>query len=218
METKQIIENIESNLKFGMKVKLECINEESFLTDDNTSRYINQVVLDSSLCVEKVCLDDDEIILKDCDYSILFEELKYFKIVDPTFNDLIDITIKAVKDGLIEIKNLTDNNLEFILTKNPFRESRYTSSTNYMIIQGIDYIKRLYRLTINNEEDIKRIKEGDTGVLANGNEFKVIETDFNYINNFQNVVKVLFRDEDHGISLINNLSIFELKGSIINNY
>lgn len=173
METKQIIENIESNLKFGMKVKLECINEESFLTDDNTSRYINQVVLDSSLCVEKVCLDDDEIILKDCDYSILFEELKYFKIVDPTFNDLIDITIKAVKDGLIEIKNLTDSYLEFNLTNKPYDLRHDYSYNSNEIDKGVDFIKRLYKFTINNVEDIKRIKIKSNVTLSNGNSFIV---------------------------------------------
>lgn len=173
METKQIIQNIESNLKFGMKVKLECINEESFLTDDNTSRYINQVVLDSSLCVEKVCLDDDEIILKDCDYSILFEELKYFKIVDPTFNDLIDITIKAVKDGLIEIKNLTDSYLEFNLTNKPYDLRHDYSYNSNEIDKGVDFIKRLYKFTINNVEDIKRIKIKSNVTLSNGNSFIV---------------------------------------------
>ena len=45
METKQIIENIESNLKFDMKVKLECIDEKSFLNVDHTNRYINQIRL-----------------------------------------------------------------------------------------------------------------------------------------------------------------------------
>lgn len=109
-------------------------------------------------------------------------ELKYFKKKEQsqyTFDDLIDVSTKAFKDGVLYQSNLVKGRLDY---KADFNDEQTTvfDDANYNFESHINFIQSLYKETfvIEREEDIKRIKAGAKITLNNGNLLTVKNTYF----------------------------------------
>lgn len=98
------------------------------------------------------------------------------KVIGPLFDDLIDTTIQAFKDGHIKKIRLEDDVLDVSFNINGEGLSGFltskTEENSHHFHQYIRDINSLYEETfvIESKEDIKKLKEGAKVVLSNGEE------------------------------------------------
>lgn len=143
--------------------------------------YWIQKELDAGRKVELECIDKDGFIrIKDTSSSIVYSEFKYFRIKqDPTFDDLIDVAVKAVKDRVLFMMSIGDNKrkgryLNYAVNGNSPTESFHESDDDYQAC--IDFIKSIYTETfvIESEEDYNSLKDNANIKLLNGEVIKRI--------------------------------------------
>lgn len=116
------IKEIERRLGNGEEVRLECIDKKSFINIDHGLFIIDNASLaDSSLLVVDISAVGT-IRIKDCQFSITSDELKYFKIKeksyteklldrDSKFTELLSVATKAVNNGDLSsfVVNIADS-------------------------------------------------------------------------------------------------------------
>lgn len=172
------IKEVERRLKDDIKVELECVDALAFTKSHNDA---NREILDSGLLVELV--DQGSIYIRGSDYNIIKSEYKYFRIKEDspyiegktTFDDLIDVAVKAVRDG--ELHKFTFNkclsNKDIIWLYTYKDESKHFMHDQAQC--GIDFINSLYTETfvIDDIDDLRRIEIGADGELSNGSKFEV---------------------------------------------
>ena len=133
-------------------VELVCIDREEFLSDDpyyeysnSTMLYFNKIIVDS--VVGRFINIKDPLGYRD--FTITDYELRYFKIKEPTFNELIDVAVQAVKDGVIDIKTLCMDSIRFTPRDETDNVATYFDDE---YADSFDYIKSLYTETFTIEE------------------------------------------------------------------
>lgn len=120
-------------------------------------------------------LSDNEILLVGGE---IVNDLAYFKKKEQSqcaFDDLIRTARKAFDDGIINhVKTSKSVVFELEITTSEGSERRWHHG-DLSYIDGINYIKSLYKETfvIESKEDIGRIKKGAEITLSNGNKSKV---------------------------------------------
>lgn len=185
--------------------KLECIDHDGYLDS------VNENALDlTSIVIREV---DHNLSLfltegKGQGKSIKFSAIKYFKKKEQsqqyTFDDLIDVAKKGVRDGVLCIfkfgADLQDKDLLNLITT----ENKKALFTYQDAEEGIKYIQALYKETfvIESEEDLKRVKVDAKITLANGNESYVC-----CLNDPLDSLLILHSDT--------SLDIFALKGATV---
>lgn len=182
------IKEIKRKLK-GSRVFLKCINKEEFISKNEVNReilalkeievlYYQEEDCDFfgglQLKVSKSFLEDKDLNIDNM--FIMNNEIEYFEIIEgsphlednPTFDDLIDVAVKAYKDGKIDrvkiTKGVSGGGGVLINGDRQFTSSRPTD--------GINFINSLYTETfvIKEFSDTKILKSGAKAVLGNGEE------------------------------------------------
>ena len=177
------IEEIKKELDAGREVELECVDIDGFKSSCKENKgFFNQldVLTLRALSVNKVGgftisfeVDGGKTIY------ISEENYKYFRIKRPApnFDDLIDVAVKAVRDGEIYkfefVQSLGDTDIIFL----DISEGERRKFTHDQAQDGIDFINSLYTETfvIEQENDLIKTKVGATGKLLNGEEFTIVE-------------------------------------------
>ena len=211
-----MIDRIKEMLERGERVALKCVDRDGFLYADCGEFFDeNSIILSTPLVVEGVVDYCDAVSIKGCSYVISFDELEYFKIKEPeyTFNDLIDVAVQAVKDGVIDIKTLCMDSIRFT----PIYDIDNVATYFYNeYADGFDYIKSLYTETfvIESESDIKKTKEGASVELANGNVFIVNKSKHESLamKDGSKATGLTFKDSNN---FWITYSLFELKGATV---
>lgn len=202
---------IQKELNTGRKIELECVDVIGFLEGVE----VNEKILDQGLLVVEYIYSDGDIRLVGHIDDLYFntiasEEFKYFRIKQaPTFDDLIDVAVKAVKNRVLFTMSIGDNKrkgryLNYAVSGNSSTESFYESDDDYQ--SCIDFIKSLYTETfvIESEEDYNSLKSDANIRLLNG---EVIKRIVNY-----SACTPEFSDADGRIV---RLSYLTLKGATV---
>lgn len=160
---------IQEELNAGRDVELECVDEEGLLSDYTDS---NKELLRGALTVEEV--KNHAIYIKNCTVGIVDNEFKHFRIKQyPTFDDLIDVAVKAVKNRVLFTMSIGDDKrkgryLNYVVNGNSPTESFYESDDDYQYC--IDFINSLYIETfvIESDADIDKVNCNANIKLLNG--------------------------------------------------
>lgn len=199
----------------GERVSLECIDSIGFIEKSIDNKLILEL---ENLIVERYqdwsCdyrtgvylvrseYESQQLGIRPEDAFIPVEDLKYFKIKEPDFNDLIDVAVQAKKDGVISGQlTIMSDSIHF------FNSDRTTNSfTAKFPNKGIERIKSLYTETflIESEEDIEKLCDDAEITLAN-NEKGI----FNNCSGLRSITNLKTGFEVHG------LNIFWLKGATV---
>lgn len=181
---REMIEEIRKEMRLKKKVFIECIDEEGFLnpTDCAGNKETNREILSQKqLKVSHTDINDTvylsgELVGGSCN-CINSNELKYFriKINEPSFNDLIDVAVQALKDGILMELEIREDRFISGAIKEGLSPTHHfsTGSQSGGIAERIQFIKNLYAesFTIEVEDDIIRINEDAKTVMMNGHEF-----------------------------------------------
>lgn len=106
-----MINEIKRRLNAGETVELECVDRNRFsesLLQRTSNRDISEIVVES-------VNDKTQMLVLESGVRLLFTELRYFKIKEQvkTFNDLIDVAVKARKDDHIGSLTIHPLNIAF---------------------------------------------------------------------------------------------------------
>ena len=167
-------------LERGERVELELADKIGFIEQgashhvaDGLQRGINTVCSvdsDNNVVIRASGLDDMLLAENDC-------YLKYFKIKEPeyTFNDLIDVAVQAMKDGIIYFRFLSDAQISFSTSSGEDAATFKVTDGAEGISDAIYLINSLYTETfvIESEDHIEMVKLKASVRLTNGNEFIV---------------------------------------------
>ncbi|NLD08911.1 MAG: hypothetical protein GX667_04885 [Xanthomonadaceae bacterium] len=165
-----MIDRIKEMLEREERVALDFVDRHAFLNQDHENEYDREAVAaiaKSSLVVKSILGGGAALVLEDDRYCIPEKDYKYFKIKEPTFNDLIDVAVQAVKDGVIDIKTLCMDSIRFTPIYDTDNVATYFDDE---YADGFDYIKSLYTETfvIESEEDILNVKDEAEILFLNG--------------------------------------------------
>ena len=136
--------------------------------EENMKVGINTII---SVYGRGICISEDIGYFYDCK-MIDWEKTRDLNEKDkPTFDDLIDVAVKAQKYGLIHKVEIVGRRSLYLSEKPTSKALHYCLTS---IDDGINYINSLYTETfaIESEEDIEKVKRGASISLANGSEFK----------------------------------------------
>lgn len=166
------IEEIKKELDAGENVELECIDEDGF---KGAYRRNNEILNAGNIVISSAKVGKNGFVLTDGNNSLIYEEeLKYFRIKrpTPTFDDLIDVAVKAAIDGVLAIKQLDEECLSVVSRDGKKTFERWRSESSYKdTCKFIDFINSLYTETfvIEDVSSFLKITEGiQSLVLANG--------------------------------------------------
>lgn len=182
-----MIEEIRKEMRLKNEVFLECIDEEGFLNplDCAGNKEINREILSQKqFKVSHTAIDDTvylcgELADGSCN-CINSDELKYFRIKrqdsqEPSFSDLIDVAVQALKDGILMELEIREDRFISGAIKEGLSPTRHfsTGSQSGGIAERIQFIRNLYTesFTIEVEDDIIRINEDAKTVMMNGHKF-----------------------------------------------
>ncbi|MGL4675290.1 MAG: hypothetical protein ACRCXK_10550, partial [Wohlfahrtiimonas sp.] len=159
--------------------ELVCIDVTVFIKSDRNNAVLIRLNPSDTFVVKRLedgflCVDEAK---DDDDYHsgyIDSEEFKCFKKKEQsqyTFDDLIDVAVQAVKDGLIICDDLKRFSISFSVAWN--EDDGYELASHHdqkYIDDAIDFIQSLYKETfvIECEEDLKRVNPNPKITLNNG--------------------------------------------------
>lgn len=238
-----MINEIKRMLNTGIKFSLECIDPAGFELENFLNKAI--LKLDSIEPIKwqggSFSLTEGIFIKPDDEYErrihnnpfIAASELKYFKIKEiekmmgenkavdqevkePTFDDLIDSAVKAVRDGELHKftfnKCLSSKDIIWLYTYKD--ESKHF--THDQSQSGIDFINSLYteRFVIDKECLMPKVKNEAKVTLSNGNSFiaRKVEHSFVVMKDGSEIKSLMFKD---GNDFWVTYSFFELKGATV---
>lgn len=174
----KMIGEINRRLKNGETVELECIDVEGL---GNSIWGLNKSMLEevdrfvvSSVYRDWVNINDDS-------FHLDTDDLKYFKIKEndskKTFNDLFNLVVQAIKDGVIDSMILSnEGGVIKIFYGDQF--STFTDNSS-LLEENIKFVKSLYdkvtTLEIDSEECMYKLIKGAIIELTNGSKLKFIE-------------------------------------------
>lgn len=208
-----MINEIKRRLDAGKKVELECMDRDGFVSNE-INRTANMLILNQeSLIVQVVHEEVERVVLEGVispvtSNTINFDELKFFKIKEQNFDDLVDKAIKAVRDYVaiithLELDNITIESINYDLLSpiEIYRKDEFEK-----IQKAINWVDSLYTETfvIECEEDIKKIRDGAEIVLANNE-----RGTFNTVSGLRSITNKKTGTEVMG------LNIFWLKGATV---
>lgn len=155
------------DLKVGDE--LVCIDRDGFLSASTSSCHLRVLkgLIDSQIIVSGIV--NSAVCIKGSNHCLYPRNLKHFKKKEePSFNDLIDVAVQAVKDGVIATLVVNKGGIEFTSISD---RKYYAISSGDFTSRDIDVIQSLYKETfvIESEEDIKRIIKGARITLTNDN-------------------------------------------------
>ena len=194
-----MINKIIEMLEREERVALDFVDRHAFLNQDHENECDREAVAaiaKSSLVVKSILGGGAALALEDDRYCIPEKDYKYFKIKEPTFNDLIDVAVQAVKDGVIAVWIITSGALKFSPA-----DALNNTSTYYddeFISDGIWHIKSLYTETF-----------VETFVIE-GHGFPELKVGGVFTQNGREIIL----DADH-IEAIMNTPLFLLKGATV---
>lgn len=195
----------------GERVSLECIDPDGYLSSikhESVRDIMESIIKSNDITVDHVYSDDMSLRVKYYNASkqntIFHEELKYFKIKEPDFNDLIDVAVKAYKDGFAD--EIILNDYISISTQDKTYGASRADTNGFEIKEAIEKINSLYTETfvIESEEDIEKLCDDAEITLAN-NEKGI----FNNCSGLRSITNLKTGFEVHG------LNIFWLKGATV---
>lgn len=193
-----MIEEIKKRLEAGEVVELECVDRGGFLKDIRR-REANEKILDQGpLVVGCIDCDGDISLVGGIGYIyrnvIVSGEFKYFRIKESsaTFDDLIDVAVKAIKDRALFTMSIGNSRrkgryLNYAVNGSSPNESFYENNGCHQ--SAINFINSLYTETfvIESEEDINKVisrkeigfnrKSMSVATLMNGNEILITRLD-----------------------------------------
>lgn len=215
-----MINKIIEMLEREERVALDFVDRHAFLNQDHENEYDREAVAaiaKSSLVVKSILGGGAALALEDDRYCIPEKDYKYFKIKEPeyTFNDLIDVTVKAWKDGCLKVLKLEKGIVNQVFTViDGIAYGWHDGDDDYS--HAIDTIKSLYTETfvIESESDIKKTKEGASVELANGNVFIVNKSKHESLamKDGSKATGLTFKDSNN---FWITYSLFELKGATV---
>ena len=147
-------------LERGERVELVCTDRDAFIDSDPEFYEMNSSMCRFDYLVVNKASKFDCVMVSSPDmlhsFALMDSDLRYFKIKGPTFNDLIDIAVQAVKDGVIDIKTLCMDSIRFTPRDETDNVATYFGDE---YADGFDYIKSLYTETfvIESEENTDKI-------------------------------------------------------------
>lgn len=193
-----MIEEIKKRLEAGEVVELECVDIDGLL--DANKSAIREWKSEATKGIARVAQVEEsagiiELISSGGLGWILFcHDLKYFRIKrpTPTFDGLIDVAVKAVKDKALFTMSIGDSRrkgryLNYAVSGSSPSESFYENDGCHQ--SAINFINSLYTETfvIENEEDINKVlsrkeigfnrKSMSVATLMNGNEILITRLD-----------------------------------------
>lgn len=130
-----------------------------------------------------------------------------------SFNDLIDVSVKAFKDGVLGKVNMNDLGVRELRYKLKDEDSdRIVFEQHNDYSDGVDFINSLYieEFVIEKDGDISKLKGEPKITLANGNEF--IAKEMKIGSNLRGKFAIDFMDVDDYEVVY---SFFELKGATV---
>ena len=211
------IEEVKKALDAGETVELECIDREGY---EGEHRLNCTLLKTARLIAQEV--DYCKVIIKNTDASTQItgidrDELKYFRIKrpTPTFDDLIDIAAKAVKDGVIFSAEIFESAIYIYLDSSAYDFCKSSlsiindlDSDMKRIPEVIDKINSLYAETfvIEHASDIENIKENAVIRLQNGNE---VCAESNCLHHHVNFIQTTYGGNNF------HLSFISLKGATV---
>lgn len=162
-------------LERGERVELECVDKQAYIAETGTHNRL--MLRESGLIVSRV--NSYGAVVTDDDWLILNKELKYFKIKEPTFNDLIEVAKKAVQDDILSSFTVNDMDYSDLIGRAIYIGLGMRA---HRIANEIKRIQSLYTETfvIESEGDILKINDGATVELSNGNSGSVLHVDKHY--------------------------------------
>lgn len=201
-----------------------CLSDlcEKALDDGVVSKFRHHTNMYGAVSIE--VLGDDGKTLFCCSDSVSKDFIKEAALVidkqyslcsRPVFNDLIDIAVKAKKDGLltrVEIKELSLNATS--------KDIEFCTSTNAgpIVIQArIDYINSLYTETfmINDLGSLQKVAIDANGVLANGSKFKVIRGHGQYLGKGKLYIEFENEVTNHAsLEVLNGATVTQKRGAL----
>ena len=153
------------------RVELECVDEEAMIA---SNKSYADVLLSMPLIVSHIFTNK---IVFNNGLFIRENNLKNFKIKEPghTFNDLIDVAVQAMKDGIIYFRFLSDAQISFSTSSGEDAATFKVTDGAEGISDAIYLINSLYTETfvIESEDHIEMVKLKASVRLTNGNEFIV---------------------------------------------
>lgn len=194
----------------GERVSLECIDPDGYLSSikhESVRDIMESIIKSNDITVDHVYSDDMSLRVKYCNASkqntIFHEELKYFKIKQPTFNDLIEVAKKAVQDDILSSFTVNDMDYSDLIGRAIYIGLGMRA---HRIANEIKRIQSLYTETfvIESEEDIEKLCDDAEITLAN-NEKGI----FNNCSGLRSITNLKTGFEVHG------LNIFWLKGATV---
>lgn len=168
-------------LERGERVELECINPDGFARHG----YVNErLLIHGKMNIGgyyedefSLRLDDEELdSLNICRAQAYINdyELEYFKIKESkrNFNDLIDVAVQAMKDGIIYFRFLSDAQISFSTSSGEDAATFKVTDGAEGISEAIYLINSLYTETfvIKSEEDLNKLKTNAVVTLKNNEE------------------------------------------------
>lgn len=213
------IEEIKKGLDAGETVELECVDTDMYCAIDNDFKDEREVIARSSLIIASIIGQGDYqgLRIEDCRYCLPQEDLKHFRIKRPapTFDDLIDIAAKAVKDGVIFSAEIFESAIYIYLDSSAYDFCKSSlsiindlDSDMKRIPEVIDKINSLYTETfvIEHASDIENIKENAVIRLQNGNE---VCAESNCLHHHVNFIQTTYGGNNF------HLSFISLKGATV---
>ena len=214
-----MINEIKRRLDAGKKVELECIDRDGFVSNE-INRTANMLILNQeSLIVQVVHEEVERVVLEGVispvtSNTINFDELKFFKIKEQNFDDLIKEAVNAVRNNIIQsferiqsleyAKSITERNLIFLIKHDGERVVfGYDQAQD-----GINYLESLATETfvIESPDNILNCKGGANIVFSNGAKAEFLEP----YNNGKKA-GILFLDSGTGF----NIPFELLKGATV---
>ena len=198
-------DRIKEMLERGERVELECVDRDGFeglFSDNKKILQLSEIIIAGydevgkgfDLAVGSYELNN--LNLRISNAFICDSELEHFKIKEPeyTFNDLIDVAVQAVKDGVIDIKTLCMDSIRFTPRDETDNVATYFDDE---YAYGFDYIKSLYTETfvIESKEDMYRIGDEYEIVLSNGedvSEMIIVTENYPYTSYGDRLIPVRF--------------------------
>lgn len=211
------IEEVKKALDAGENIELECIDKDGLA---KLTPYVEGLISQEPLTIESWCSDSLYLNInkRKCHQDTLSkEELQYFRIKrpTPTFDDLIDIAAKAVKDGVIFSAEIFESAIYIYLDSSAYDFCKSSlsiindlDSDMKRIPEVIDKINSLYTETfvIEHASDIENIKENAIIRLQNGNE---VCAESNCLHHHVNFIQTTYGGNNF------HLSFISLKGATV---
>lgn len=153
----------------GERVVLELVvSHDDYVNKNHVAVYEREAIAKSSLVVTSVLGGGAALELEDTYYCIPEIDYKYFKIKEPTFNDLIEVAKKAVQDDILSSFTVNDMDYSDLIGRAIYIGLGMRA---HRIANEIKRIQSLYTETfvIERESDMKKIKgSAESIMLVNG--------------------------------------------------